>query len=440
MKKKIGMLFLVLCMTMAAWGLSGCDRVDAPSGEDYVYDAEKVQANIDKLTESGYKITLRYLSTGNDSDNSTETQTGGFTIAADGDLWLCEQTENGSNSVVIMDFSGDTEFVTYTKNDGDEKWEKTVTSYEYFGGKETVKTLYTSTYLTTFTGYGMLAVGLKNKGPVTVAGRACTKYEASISTLGASYSNEYCIDNETGLCLKNVVAVGSVTEGSASASYECTVFEVGYRITLPADSECVTEDDPANGGGNGGEIGGGNGTTPDIDFDAIMGGAGSADVIYGQLDEDTKQAIIAEAKKDGVEVTFGADGSMTVVDPESGDTIVQKPDGTWAIKGENGEEGQLGGAWPDNEFTKLIPKPDFALLAASTTENDFSAGFEDATIEQIRDYVGKVQAKGFTLDAETTDEEAMGMVIYQYTAKNADGYTVTVIYTESVSSVTVEKP
>ncbi len=177
-----------------------------------------------------------------------------------------------------------------------------------------------------------------------------------------------------------------------------------------------------------------------LDLSTIFGGNGATDIIYGQLDAATKQQIITEAQKDGVEVSFGADGSMTVVDPETGDTVTQKPDGTWVIKGEDGSEGQFGGNWPDNEFTKLLPKPNFTLLAASTTETDFSVGFQNVTVEQIRDYAEQVKAKGFTLDAETTDEAIMGMTLYSYEAKNADGYTVTVTYTVSVSSVTLTKP
>ncbi len=441
MRNKIAAVLLILCMAVATFGLTGCNMLDMFSESDYTYDAEKVQASIDALTASGYKITIRYLTVGTESGSQPEVQSSGFTIAADGELWYCEQVEEGFKSTVIMDFSGETGFVTYTKNDGEDKWLKETTPYEYYGSKETVKSLYMDTYLATFTSYGVIGLGLKDKGAVTVAGRACTKYAVSVSAFGASYSNEYCIDNETGLCLKNVMAVGSTTEGSASTSYECTAFEVGYRIALPADSECVTEseydpgnDDPEYNDPGNTDIG------TDIDFGSIMSGGGSSDVIYGELDEATKQLIIAEAQKDGVEVSFGADGSMTVVDATTGDTIVQKPDGTWVIKGSDGSEGQLGGNWPENEFTKLLPKPDFALLAASTTEYDFSVGFENVTAEQVKDYVERVKANGFTLDAETTDQETMGMEIYMYTAKNEAGYTVTVTFTAGISSVVVEKP
>ena len=176
----------------------------------------------------------------------------------------------------------------------------------------------------------------------------------------------------------------------------------------------------------------------DIDFAAIMAGNGATDVVWGKQDEATKQAIIAVAKKDGVDVSFGADGSMTVVDTD-GTTIVQKPDGTWTIKDAEGNEGQVGGDWPDNEFTNLVPKPDFELFAANTETGSFSVAFMSATIEQIRDYAAKVKAVGFDINEEVEDQEVMEMVIYSFTAENADGYTVEITFANGTSSITISK-
>ena len=196
----------------------------------------------------------------------------------------------------------------------------------------------------------------------------------------------------------------------------------------------------SQGGENNDSQGGENSTVnpEDIDFAAIMAGNGATDVVWGKQDEATKQAIIAVAKKDGVDVSFGADGSMTVVDTD-GTTIVQKPDGTWTIKDAEGNEGQLGGDWPDNEFTKLIPKPDFELFAASTETDSFSVAFMSATIEQIRDYAAKVKAVGFDINEEVEDQEVMEMVIYSFTAENADGYTVEITFASGTSSITISK-
>ena len=175
-----------------------------------------------------------------------------------------------------------------------------------------------------------------------------------------------------------------------------------------------------------------------IDIGSIMSVNGSTDTIYGQLDEASKQQIISDLAKDGYEASFGADGSMTIVDPD-GTTMVQKADGTWVIKDEDGGEGQLGGDWPDNEFTKLIPKPDFELFAANTETDSFSVAFTSATIEQIKAYAAKVKAAGFNLNEELTDENVMGMVIYSFAAENADGYSVEIFSASGSSGMRIDK-
>ena len=180
------------------------------------------------------------------------------------------------------------------------------------------------------------------------------------------------------------------------------------------------------------------GNTEDIDFGSIMAGNGATDVVYGNLDAAQKQAIIDDAKKDGMDVSFGSDGSMTVKDTD-GTEIVQKPDGTWTIKDSEGGEGQVGGSWPDNEFTKLLPKPDFALTAANTTDDEFTVAFTSATLEEIKAYVEKVKEKGFTVNATAEDQSVMGMVVYNYAADNADGYHVEIFSAAGTSGVTISK-
>ena len=196
------------------------------------------------------------------------------------------------------------------------------------------------------------------------------------------------------------------------------------------------EDDTSSTDNQGGENNPSN--AGNIDIGSIMSGNGSTDTIYGQLDEASKQQIISDLAKDGYEASFGADGSMTIVDPD-GTTMVQKPDGTWVVKDADGGEGQIGGDWPDNEFTKLIPKPDFELFAANTETDSFSVAFTSATIEQIRAYAAKVKAAGFNINEEVEDQEVMGMVIYSFTAENADGYTIEITSANGTSSITISK-
>ena len=179
---------------------------------------------------------------------------------------------------------------------------------------------------------------------------------------------------------------------------------------------------------------------PDIDFGSIMAGNGATDTVWGKQDAATRQAILDAAKEDGYDASFGADGSLTIKDPESGKTYVQKPDGTWTYQDAEGGEAQLGGNWPDNEFTKLLPKPDFEIYAAGTEGNGFAVVFSNPTVEQMREYAEKVKAAGFTDNLETEDYDMGGMVMYNFTASNAEGYTVILYHAGGTAGMSVEKP
>ena len=181
-------------------------------------------------------------------------------------------------------------------------------------------------------------------------------------------------------------------------------------------------------------------TAPDIDFGSIMAGNGATDTVWGQQDAATRQAILDAAKKNGLDASFGADGSLTIKDPESGETYVQKPDGTWTFQSEDGGEAQLGGNWPDNEFTKIVPKPDFEIDFSGSDDDIFTAMFLSVTMEQIKAYAEKVKAAGFTIDPLEEDQEVMGMVMFNYSASNSDGYRVSVFITAGTAGISIEKP
>ncbi len=208
------------------------------------------------------------------------------------------------------------------------------------------------------------------------------------------------------------------------------------------------------GGGDGEDEKDGDKSTSDplnreggLDLGSIMGGlmggvtgdpSGEGITDYRELSPSEKQAIIDAGKEDGVDISFTPDGKMVAQD-ENGDIVVQNPDGTWTVQGEDGMIGQIGGDWPENEFTAQVPRPEFPLLVAGAEESEFTASFTGVTLEQIRDYTEKLKAAGFTENAETQDETLMGMTMYSYTASNADGYTVELFSAIGVSGLTIKK-
>ncbi len=181
-------------------------------------------------------------------------------------------------------------------------------------------------------------------------------------------------------------------------------------------------------------------TSKTPNFNEMFAGNGSTDYIWGKQDAVTKQELIAVGKQSGIDISFSADGTMTMYDTASKETIIQKPDGTWVFSDEDGNEAQLGGSWPDNEFTKLLPKPSFSVATAGAEGNEFAVTFADATKDTIKAYTEQIKAKGFTLDPETTDMDMEGTEYYVYTASNADGYTVSVFCTAGMCGLTMTKP
>ncbi len=180
---------------------------------------------------------------------------------------------------------------------------------------------------------------------------------------------------------------------------------------------------------------GGDSTDNIPDLAGIIGGTGK----LSDYDEATRQELIAAAQADGGNLEFKSDGSVVYTAPD-GSVSIQNPDGSWTLPNGNNVQGQYGGDWPENEFTKLLPKPDFALTAAVAEADRFSVSFTNTTIEQIRAYVEQVKSKGFTVDSSTQDENVMGIEIYVFTAKNAAGYEVSISSMSGVTGLVISKP
>ena len=210
----------------------------------------------------------------------------------------------------------------------------------------------------------------------------------------------------------------------------------------PNPSGTNNNDDPLNrdpGTSQSGNQGGTQGGATNGDVGSMISGIGSSTALYSDMDAASKQAFIAEGARQGLDISFGADGSTTIVDTTDGTTLIQKPDGNWVFSDGQGGEGQIGGNWPDNEYTKLVPKPSFELYAAVIEDETFSVMFTNATIEQIKAYAEQVKAAGFNLNEELTDENVMGMVIYSFAAENADGYSVEVFSASGTTGLRISK-
>jgi hypothetical protein len=206
------------------------------------------------------------------------------------------------------------------------------------------------------------------------------------------------------------------------------------------DNNTSGNDDPLNRPVNTGNTqGAGDATSTPAgnvpDWGAAIGGTGK----LSDYDAATRQKMIDEARAEGGDLEFKADGSVVYTDPDGG-KVIQNPDGTWTYEDEEGNQGQFGGDWPENDFTKQIPKPDFALTAANTSDAEFSVAFTGVTVEQVKAYAGQVKAAGFDKNPDEQDQNVMGITVYSYNAENADGYTVEITFAAGTTGMILRKP
>jgi predicted small lipoprotein YifL len=111
-------------------------------------------------------------------------------------------------------------------NTGDGTYEKAGMQYT----KEMVDSLLAgmNAYMMAYTAYGS---EMKKTGETTVAGRDCTEYTFEFS-VPYKYKNTYCIDKETGVCLKINIEVAGAGQ-KTGYEFEATKF-VTSSVSLPA--------------------------------------------------------------------------------------------------------------------------------------------------------------------------------------------------------------
>lgn len=111
-------------------------------------------------------------------------------------------------------------------------------------------------------------------------------------------------------------------------------------------------------------------------------------------------------------------------------------DGVIDYTDEDGNAFSLGGEWPDNEFTRKIPKPDgeYTVLGTSTEGDSLTITMGGMTVEDCAEYAEKIKSAGFTRDPE--EFNYLGM--YSYSADNGE-YEVTLTFSISMTILELER-
>lgn len=180
--------------------------------------------------------------------------------------------------------------------------------------------------------------------------------------------------------------------------------------------------------------GGNQGSSPaDVDIGAILAGDGSTDIIWANQDEATKQTLIDAAREEGFTVTFGNDGTTTMIDAE-GNKNIQNADGTWSYVGKDGSSVNIGGNWPDNDLAKLVPAANFNISASTYYDGNCAITFSGATLDAIKAYVEQVKSAGFDNDITLTDNAGY----YSYQAYDDAGNFAQVFFTSGMGGLNMK--
>jgi hypothetical protein len=91
---------------------------------------------------------------------------------------------------------------------------------------------------------------------------------------------------------------------------------------------------------------------------------------------------------------------------------------------------QFSGEWPDNEYTRRIPRPDIPFNLATVDPKRHRLGVlfkkNDGVFNAMKGYVEKLKAHGYTNNAESKEKTANGQPFFSYSAYDGAGYLVQV--------------
>ncbi len=177
----------------------------------------------------------------------------------------------------------------------------------------------------------------------------------------------------------------------------------------------------------------------DVNLIEEVGGAdGLLDevVILANMSAEEKQVYADEMAKEGIIVTYNDDGSTNIV-YDDGTTVVQTPDGNFIMEGEDGVIGQIGGDWPENEYTALVPKPsEGTLLTFEITDSVFTAIYSGCDIDFASEYAELLKNAGFNINA-VSDDSMYDAGVYTFSANDKNGALATVSYLSEAFIVSV---
>ena len=164
-------------------------------------------------------------------------------------------------------------------------------------------------------------------------------------------------------------------------------------------------------------------------FDETAASSTSADA---GLSAEDKAILKAEAERQGIDLDFNSDGSMTMRNKETGERVIVNADGSVKGVDSSGNKFEFGMSdkWPSNDYTKMLPNPESCgiKIITVTTATDGLIATVDCTVDQAKKYAAALKAKGFNHDVEEEDQSMpeYGVSAYTFEAESSSGYNVAV--------------
>jgi len=161
----------------------------------------------------------------------------------------------------------------------------------------------------------------------------------------------------------------------------------------------------------------------DIGFDigSVLSG-NFGDFNFSALSQAERQALIAEGRAWDVDITFEANGDVWFR-WEGGMEVCWRPDGSWKYTDDYGVVVEVSSKWPDNEYSRQVPKPGMPVeIATTSSEEGMYVMFSEATQAEVLAYVDQVRAAGFNIDEDFIDYAVYEMDGLSFSAYNAAGY------------------
>jgi len=152
----------------------------------------------------------------------------------------------------------------------------------------------------------------------------------------------------------------------------------------------------------------------------------------GKTDDSNDE--IRDALEVDVEPVAAPDEETPVIEPSE----EEPPDGTGSDESNLSSRGDTSGDWPDNEFTRQVPKPDFAIITIVSNDSVFSAEFEIITEEQALTYAEQLIAAGFT-PVRVGDSHHDKGERYRLDTDNAAGYSLVFTWLPNTTNLMINR-